>query len=912
MSALQRIIRTPYGALEANLALLGLLVAAAIIGPFLWNLDPTAMDIVGRFASPSAAHPLGQDEFGRDVLSRLLHGARVSLAVAFATATIACTIGALAGIVGGYFGRIWEFLTLRVSDVLLAFPPILMALLVVALFGPSVTTLIVCLSILYIPGFARVAYGETLSVKQMEYVEAQRALGARSPRILLRTLLPNISGPLLVQYSLTVSQAIIVEAGLSFLGLGIVPPAPSWGQMIRSARAQLEVNPLSLVWPSLCLVLTVFLVNRLCDALQARFDPRTATTARKLGWSDDRKTRPRASGDVSAGGGTSSPTLEVRDLRVQFMTQDGPITAVENVSFSVMPGETLAIVGESGSGKSVTALSIMRLNPAGSSRLEGSIRLGGREILTLRDAEMRHVRGNKVAMIFQEPMTSLNPVHTIGMQITEALVAHRGLSSSEAMAETVRLLEKVRIPAARSRLNDYPHNFSGGMRQRVMIAMALACSPKLLIADEPTTALDVTVQAQILELIKELQKEEGMSVLFITHDMGVVAEIADRTVVMYNGKAVETGTTEEIFARPKHPYTRALLSAVPKLGSMDGRKRPMRFPVVDRATGESDVPTEVPDTLAGGEKPLLEVSGLTKRFELRSGLFSTVRGRVHAMENVSFALSAGETLALVGESGCGKSTTGRAVLRLIEAQAGSVFLDGVDVLKLNQGDLREQRKRMQMIFQDPFASLNPRLNVGDAIAEPLIINELATQSQAREQVADLLQRVGLRPDMATRYPHEFSGGQRQRICIARALAVKPRLIVADEAVSALDVSVKAQVVNLMLDLQAEMGLGYLFISHDMAVVERVSHRVAVMYLGEIVEIGPRSSIFQNPQHPYTKRLLAAVPIADPARRLQKRTVPSDEIRSAIRPPDYMPPLRQYREVSADHSVMEWDDEWEQA
>ncbi|HEV7256452.1 MAG TPA: ABC transporter ATP-binding protein [Bosea sp. (in: a-proteobacteria)] len=606
----------------------------------------------------------------------------------------------------------------------------------------------------------------------------------------------------------------------------------------------------------------------------------------------------------------TSPILTVSNLTTSFRVEGAWRSVVRNVSFDIKPKETVAVVGESGSGKSVTALSIMRLTPPGSSKIEGSIKLNGKELLTLPEPQMRHIRGNEVAMIFQEPMTSLNPVLTIGFQIAEALILHRGMSRSEAEAETVRLLEKVRIPAAKSRFHEYPHRFSGGMRQRVMIAMALACKPKLLIADEPTTALDVTIQAQILQLIKLLQEEEGMSVLFITHDMGVVAEIADRTVVMYNGEQVETGGTEDIFANPQKPYTKALLSAVPKLGSMEGKTRPMRFPVVDRTTGTSDVPTEVPDTVKVAERPVLEVANLTTRFEIRSGLLGSVQGRVHAVENVSFSLQAGETLALVGESGCGKSTTGRSVMRLIEPLSGSVLLDGTDVLKLSQHDLREQRKRMQMIFQDPFASLNPRMNVGAAIAEPLLINKLATRSEARDKIAELLRRVGLQPDMASRFPHEFSGGQRQRICIARALAVEPRLIVADEAVSALDVSVKAQVVNLMLELQARMGLGYLFISHDMAVVERVSHRVAVMYLGEIVEIGPREAIFGNPQHPYTKRLLAAVPIADPTRRHERTPPSNDEIKSPVRAPDYVPPIRQYREVSPGHAVMIWGEEWE--
>jgi len=601
----------------------------------------------------------------------------------------------------------------------------------------------------------------------------------------------------------------------------------------------------------------------------------------------------------------TAPLLAVSGLTTSFRIRGRWMPVVRDLSFNIAPKETVAVVGESGSGKSVAALSIMRLTPAGLSRIEGSIKLSGKELLTLPEKSMRDVRGNEIAMIFQEPMTSLNPVLTIGFQIAEVLILHRGLSRSAAEAETIRLLERVRIPAARSRFHEYPHRFSGGMRQRAMIAMALACEPKLLIADEPTTALDVTIQAQILELIKTLQNEEDMSVLFITHDMGVVAEIADRTIVMNDGLEVETGPTAELFARPQKPYTKALLAAIPRLGSMAGRLRPMRFPVVDRATGFSDVPVEIPVTAARKERPVLEVGGLTTRYDIASGVLGRVTGRVHAVENVSFSLMAGETLAVVGESGCGKSTIGRSVMRLVEPIGGSVLLDGADVLKLGRRELHAQRKRMQMIFQDPIASLNPRMTIEEAVAEPLMVNRLASKVQARDRVAMLLGQVGLEPGMASRYPHEFSGGQRQRICIARALTLEPLIIVADEAVSALDVSVKAQVVNLMLDLQARMGLAYLFISHDMSVVERISHRVAVMYLGEFVEIGTREAIFGNPQHPYTKRLLAAVPIADPSRRRVKRPLSSDEIRSPIRPVDFEPPPRQYREVSPGHAVMTW-------
>ncbi|OEC95591.1 MULTISPECIES: ABC transporter ATP-binding protein [Rhizobium] len=598
----------------------------------------------------------------------------------------------------------------------------------------------------------------------------------------------------------------------------------------------------------------------------------------------------------------TQPVLSISNLTTSFLVDGEWRKVVKDISFDVMPGETVAIVGESGSGKSVTSLSIMRLLARASSRIEGEVRLNGRDLLALPEAEMRKVRGKDVAMIFQEPMTSLNPIFTIGRQISEALTCHGNISKAEAKAETIRLLEKVRIPNASSRFDEYPHQFSGGMRQRVMIAMALASRPKLLIADEPTTALDVTIQGQILDLIKVLQEEEGMSVLFITHDMGVVAEISDRTIVMYRGEAVETGKTDDIFHRGQHPYTRALLSAVPRLGSMKDQPQPLRFPVVDASTGERSEPKALADTVDHGKTPVLEVKNLVTRFDLRGGLLARPTGSIHAVENVSFDLAQGETLSLVGESGCGKSTTGRSIMRLINPKSGEVRLDGYDVMKLNTLDLRRMRRSIQMIFQDPFASLNPRMTVGAAVAEPFIEHRLGTRSEAREKAADLLERVGLKADMMSRYPHEFSGGQRQRICIARALALDPKVIVADESVSALDVSIKAQVCNLLMDLQQSLKLSYLFISHDMAVVERVSHRVAVMYLGEIVEIGPRASVFENPQHPYTRKLMAAVPVPDPSRRGIRRNLAVDELKSPVRPVGYQPPARHYREVSQGHLV----------
>ncbi|MBB6180648.1 ABC transporter ATP-binding protein [Pseudorhizobium flavum] len=605
---------------------------------------------------------------------------------------------------------------------------------------------------------------------------------------------------------------------------------------------------------------------------------------------------------TEATGETAGTVLSVRDLSTSFKVENRWQTVVRNVSFDVGPRETVAIVGESGSGKSVTSLSIMRLLPKASSRIEGSVRLVGRELLTLPDEQMRQVRGNEISMIFQEPMTSLNPIFPIGKQIAEALTVHRDISRADAKSEVVRLLEKVRIPNAKRRYDEFPHQFSGGMRQRVMIAMALASKPKLLIADEPTTALDVTIQGQILDLIKTLQDEEGMSVLFITHDMGVVAEVADRTMVMFRGEVVESGATGDIFHRGQHPYTRALLSAVPRLGSMVQRTLPQRFPLIDVKTGEQQIQVDVTDTVSRRKTPILHVRDLTTRFDIHSGLFGRKTGAVHAVEKVSFDLFEGETLSLVGESGCGKSTTGRSITRLITPTSGQIMIDGFDVMSLDKHALRTMRRSIQMVFQDPFASLNPRMSIGSAVTEPYLEHSLGSKQQARDKAADLLEKVGLSADMMRRFPHEFSGGQRQRIAIARALMLDPKVIVADEAVSALDVSIKAQVCNLLLDLQQSLKLAYLFISHDMAVVERVSHRVAVMYLGEIVEIGPRAAVFENPQHPYTRKLMAAVPIPDPSRRGLKRNISTDEIKSPIRPVDYVPPARHYREVSHGHLV----------
>ena len=615
--------------------------------------------------------------------------------------------------------------------------------------------------------------------------------------------------------------------------------------------------------------------------------------------------------------------LEVQGLTVRFDTSERSVVAVKDLGFHVRAGEVLAIVGESGSGKSVTSLSVMRLIEHGggiiaSGKISFTRRNGGKlDLAKAADSVMRTIRGGEISMIFQEPMTSLNPVFSVGTQVAEAVMLHQGLSHAEAEAEALRMLELVRIPEAKQILKRYPHQLSGGMRQRVMIAMALSCKPSLLIADEPTTALDVTIQAQILQLIRQLQEEMGMAVIFITHDMGVVAEVADRVLVMYHGEAVEEGTCEQIFHNPRHPYTQSLLAAVPRLGSMRGTDEPAPFPLLRITDPEAEqlgtadmdeTPVDMPEPAASApsvsDGPVLSVDNLITRFDVETGFWGKVKRRVHAVEQVSFNLYPGETLGLVGESGCGKSTIGRSLIGLETPRSGSIVFNGQELTQVSGSQLQKLRRNIQYVFQDPYAALDPRLTVGFSIMEPLLIHKVCSRQEAERRVGELLERVDLDPAMAVRYPHEFSGGQRQRVCIARALAMNPEIIIADESVSALDVSVRAQIINLLLALQKEFRIAFLFISHDMAVIERVCHRVAVMYLGQIVELGSRRDVFENPLHPYTKRLMSAVPIPDPSRRTMSHTLLTGEIPSPVRSADYEPVVAPLKEVSPGHFVSE--------
>ncbi len=606
----------------------------------------------------------------------------------------------------------------------------------------------------------------------------------------------------------------------------------------------------------------------------------------------------------------STNLIEVKNIRTYFEVDEGEIKAVDGISFQLKQGETLGIVGESGSGKSVTALTIMRLLAETAQIESGEISFFGRDLVKLPIPELRNIRGKEISMIFQEPMTSLNPVFTVGSQIMEAILTHQNVSKSEAKDRTISLFREVGIPDPEERIYSYPHEMSGGQRQRVMISMALSCNPKLLIADEPTTALDVTIQSQILDLLRHLRDNRDMSILFISHDLGVIAEIADYVAVMYRGKIVEYNSLLEIFSNPKHPYTKGLLACRPKLDSEFSRLLTVDdFMEVKEINGNIEIFDKSPEDISSlsktieknvklihprsvisdmgypvndferdsrnrfvenNEKPLLSVKDLKVYFPIKKGLLMKTVGYIKAVDGINFDIYRGQTLGLVGESGCGKTTTGRSILNLISPTSGSIFFDGIDLLSIDSDNMRNLRKRMQIIFQDPYGSMNPRMNIETILTEPLTIHGIgSSKRERRDIVVSLLEEVGLQSEYLRRYPHEFSGGQRQRICIARALTVNPDFIICDESVSALDVSVQAQVLNLLKDLQEKHSLTYIFISHDLNVVKFMSDMIAVMNEGKIVEFGPSEYIYKNPSNTYTKKLIESTP-KDDIEHIKKR------------------------------------------
>ena len=948
----------------AGLVFLVVMIVAAIFAPLVAPMNPSTQDLLAINAPPGLHHLLGTDDLGRDILSRIIWGGRVSLRATFEIVALAIVVALPLGLVAGFLRGWVDSVTMRVMDALFSFPPLVLALTVAALLGDSLNNAAIAIAIVFVPSFVRLIRGEVIAVREEAYVEAAQSLGAKPGRIIRAHVLPNVASPIIIQVSLALGFALLAEAGLSFLGIGAQPPTPSWGDMLNEAYQFIFTAPLALVFPGLAIMLCVLSFNVVADGLRDAIGRgstverpagvRTRLRARRAARADgaDRVTGP----DRSAGAGPVPPSmdrgvrvgadraaasgpagghlLDVDRLRVEFAISGGSWPVVEDLSFHVDPGRTLGLVGESGSGKTVSALAVMGLLPRPVARVTaGTVYFQGRNLLELGPKELRAVRGDQIAMIFQDPMTCLNPAFTVGNQIAEQVRAHRDVTRSEAKRIAVEMLERVEIPGASRRATDYPHQFSGGMRQRVMIAMALSCSPRLLIADEPTTALDVTTEAQILDLLHTLSVEESMAMIFVTHDLGVIAEVADEVVVMYAGQKVEQATAGRLFVRPRHPYTEALLTSMPQstpIGSplpvIPGVvPRPEDFPatcrfrdrcrhaveacsttVIElRPSGEgvdgSDGPEEqgwvrclrqdqlhlggggvaldtaappgpVPTPSTPGRPMALSVRDLAKRFPTRSGVLQRVTGGVDAVDGVSLEIPAGTTLGLVGESGSGKSTLARLVVRIIEPSAGSVEVDGTDVSVLAGSELARSRRQMQMVFQDPFSSLDPSHTIGDTVSEPLVLHSGLKAAERRERTRELLALVGLGAVPLDRYPHQFSGGQRQRIAIARALAVNPSLLVCDEAVSALDVSTQAQVLNLLAELQQELGTAYLFISHDLSVVRHIADRIAVMYLGQIVEEGPAAQVLDRPAHPYTAALLSAIPVPDPAVARSRRRV----------------------------------------
>ncbi len=950
----------------AGLTFLVIIIVAAIFAPLIAPMNPSTQDLLAINAPPGLHHLLGTDDLGRDILSRIIWGGRVSLRATFEIVVLAIVVALPLGLLAGFLRGRTDSVIMRLMDALFSFPPLVLALTVAALLGDSLNNAAIAIAIVFVPSFVRLIRGEVIAVREEAYVEAAQSLGAKPGRIMRAHVLPNVASPIIIQVSLALGFALLAEAGLSFLGIGAQPPTPSWGDMLNEAYQFIFTAPLALVFPGLAIMLCVLSFNVVADGLRDAIG-RGSTVERPAGIRTRVRRRRAAQRAASTSvardhDGTSSVAtqstthtapasrhngsappagrlLDVDGLRVEFSINGASLPVVEDLTFHVEPGRTLGLVGESGSGKTVSALAIMGLLPKVARVTAGSVRFDGRNLLELGPKELRSVRGDEIAMIFQDPMTCLNPAFTVGNQIAEQVRAHREVSRSEAKRIAVEMLDRVEIPGASRRVTDYPHQFSGGMRQRVMIAMALSCSPRLLIADEPTTALDVTTEAQILDLLHSLSVEESMAMIFVTHDLGVIAEIADEVVVMYAGQKVEQATAGQLFVRPRHPYTEALLSSMPQstpIGSplpvIPGVvPRPEDFPTTCRfrdrcqhaiaACGETVVElrpargavattddTEAtalarclrqdelhlagagaaldtggspatPTVATTAARPLaLAVHGLAKRFPTRSGILQRVTGGVDAVDGVSLEIPAGTTLGLVGESGSGKSTLARLVVRIIEPSAGSVEVDGTDVTVLSGSELGRSRRQMQMVFQDPFSSLDPSHTIGDTVSEPLVLHSDLRADERRERTRELLALVGLGAVPLDRYPHQFSGGQRQRIAIARALAVNPSLLVLDEAVSALDVSTQAQVLNLLAALQRELGTAYLFISHDLSVVRHIADRIAVMYLGQIVEEGPATQVLDRPAHPYTAALLSAIPVPDPAvARSRQRVVLRGEV-----------------------------------
>ncbi|AGL19017.1 dipeptide ABC transporter ATP-binding protein [Actinoplanes sp. N902-109] len=902
----------------AGLTVVVLLFVLAFAGPQLTPWSYHDIDYTALRQPPSATHWWGTNGIGQDTFAQTVRGLQKSLLIGLAVAVTATALAALVGAVAGYFGGRLERGLLLIVDVLLIFP----SFLIISIISPRLRSggWVAFIGLLALFGWmisARVVRTLTVSLKERQFVRAAQFMGVRPLTVVFRHILPNTASFLIIDATIAAGGAVMAETSLSYFGFGVQPPDVSLGTMIADGTAAAVTYPWLFFFPAILLIVFVIAVNLIGDGLRDAIDPASGTTRAAARKPVRRAVTTRPSG--------TDAVLDVRDLHIAFPAATGPAPVLRGVDLTVRRGEVLGIVGESGSGKSVTALAALGLLPA-EATVTGSITITGEQVIGADRRALNRLRGRRAAIVFQDSLSAFTPVYRIGEQIAEAILAHRDIGRAAARRRAVELLALVGIADPELRAQAFPDEFSGGMRQRAMIAMAIANDPDLIIADEPTTALDVTVQAQILDVLHTAQRETGAALVLISHDLGVIARMADRVAVMYAGRVVETATAEELFARPLMPYTLGLIGALPTLDTTPGRRLvpipgafaggdhtgcpfagrcPMAEPACRAAepalTGAPDhlvACRRAPEIAAGAmtpaevygiapaatppqpsdDEPILRVRGLRKTFRQRR------TGDIHAVDGVDLTVRRGETLALVGESGCGKSTTLTEILRLQPPEAGTVELLGHRVhAGLRRADRAALRRDIQLVFQDPMASLDPRLTVGDIIAEPMRAHG-AQKNAVAVRVPEVLRLVGLEPGHAGRFPHEFSGGQRQRIAIARALSVEPALLVLDEPVSALDVSVQAGVLNMVQDLKARLGLAYLFVTHDLAVVATIADRVSVMYLGRIVETGDVAAVFGAPRHPYTRALLSAVPVPDPVaeRERERILLPGDPPSAGVR------------------------------
>ncbi|WP_350353307.1 dipeptide ABC transporter ATP-binding protein [Microbacterium sp. A8/3-1] len=865
---LRAMLRRPSASVSLLFLLLVVIscVFAGVISPY----SPFQQNLDAVYQGPSAVHPLGTDSLGRDLLSRLLHGGQVTLSGAIVAVLVYGTLGVLIGILAGTArGRI-DAVIMRFVDLMLSIPGLIVLLVVLAIFGSNEMAAMITLGVLSAPSLIRVVRGSTLAAKTELFVTAARVAGLTPAQVQRRHILPAISGPAITQITLFAAAAILTEAGLGYLGLGVQPPQPNWGNLINDAQQAMMTSPWMLVPTGGVLVLVSLALGMLGNAIRDSYMGRGARSDDgEQSWKSMAADVRRSSDASQAVPAADTALLSVRGLSVTL--GDGAKTIVSSVDLDVAPGESVGIVGESGSGKTMFVTALLRMTPPGSTITAQTCRFDGRELSDLDERAMNAIRGKQIAYITQESISSLDPVFTAGEQVAEAVRQHRGVSRREARRITRELFAMVRLPDPDAVAARYPHELSGGMAQRVCIARALAGEPRLLIADEPTTALDVTVQAEILDLLRDLREQTGMALLIVTHDWGVLADSCDRALVMYHGEVVEQAPVIELVRTPQHAYSAALLAANPSEVAAG-----CRLPTVADTYPEAGAapmarteprPEGAAETVRidlSGE-PLLRIEDLSVTYPGRG------RRKAHpALEGVSIDVGRGETVGVVGESGSGKSTTGNSVLGLTPISGGRIVFDGEDITGLPSTGRRDLSRRLQAIFQDPYSSLNPHRTVGQSITETLEADRDDDRGTRRDRAIEMLASVGLDAEAYDRYPGQFSGGQRQRISIARAMLPSPELIVCDEVVSALDLSVQAQVINLLVDLQRENGLSYLFITHDLSVVKHLCQRVIVLRNGQIVEEGPTQQVLNDPQTAYTKRLVLAAPVIDPDRQRERR------------------------------------------